>query len=70
MQSTVHEDRRAFMTISGYILLRMRHLSDQSCGENQKEHFMFQKLFPPLSCAIYVIMWKHTVQLDRPQMKI
>jgi hypothetical protein len=51
-KSTLHEDLGAFMIISGWILLRMRHLSDQNCGENQKARFMFQKFFPLTLCRL------------------
>jgi hypothetical protein len=42
--------RMLFMTISAYILLRMRNVLDKSCRESQNMLF-------PESRAIYVIMW-------------
>jgi len=38
---TLHEDLCTFMIISSLILERIRNVSDKSCGENQKKHFMF-----------------------------
>jgi hypothetical protein len=35
------------MTISRWILIRMRNVSDKSCRENQNEHFTFGNCPPP-----------------------
>ena len=53
--------------ISRWFLLRMRNISDKSCTENQM-HFTFSNF--SLSKVAYEIMWKNTVQPDRPQMTI
>jgi len=42
---TLHEDQYSFLIISYPFLLRMRNVSDKSCGENQNTHFMFSNLF-------------------------
>ena len=55
------------MHISHSILLRMRNVSDKSCRENQKTHFMFSNFFPK-NGAIYEVTWKTMVEPDRPQM--
>ena len=34
-----------FLTISRYILLRMRNFSDKTCRENHNPHFMFSNFF-------------------------
>ena len=41
----------------------------QICRENQNTHFTF-KNFVSTKCAIYQIMWKNMVEVDRPQMTI
>jgi len=49
----------------------MRKVSDKSCTENQNTHFMSNNsFFFPENRADYEIMWKNTVELERPQMKI
>ena len=58
--------------ISLWILRRMRNVSDKSGRENQQYvlysvTFLF---FPFENRALYEIMWKNTVQPDRPQMTI
>jgi hypothetical protein len=46
---TIREDLRTFMVISHCILLRMRNVSNRSCGDNQNTCFVFcdQELPPP-----------------------
>ena len=53
--------------ISRWIILRMTHVSDESCRENQ--HFMFNNLFPE-NRDIYEIICKHMAEPGRPQMTI
>jgi hypothetical protein len=48
------------------IRLRMGSVSEKSCRENQNTHFMFNK-FISNDHAVYGIMWKNTVELDRSQ---
>jgi hypothetical protein len=51
----------------------MRNVSDQSCRENKKHSFYALSLSLSLSLsnrALYVIMWKHAVEQDRPQITI
>jgi hypothetical protein len=68
MSGTVHEDVCTFM-ISHRILLRVKVFSRQICRNNQNTHFMFTNSPPPPeSRAVYEVMWKNTVQPDRPQM--
>jgi hypothetical protein len=47
----------------------MRNISDKSCRENQNIHFMINNFFFE-NRAVYEIMWKNIVEVDRPQMKI
>jgi hypothetical protein len=54
---TSHADLRTFVIIFRWSLLRMRHISDKSCTENQNTHFMFNNFFPE-NRAVYEIMWK------------
>jgi len=42
---TLQEDLCAFMTKSGWILLRMRNVLDKCCRENQNTHFLFNSIF-------------------------
>jgi hypothetical protein len=55
------------MVIPRPILLRMRNISDKICTENQGTHFIrcFFSFFE--NRAAYELMWKHTVESDRPQ---
>jgi len=46
----------------------MRNVSDKSRRENQNTRFMFKNVsFFKKNRAVYEIMWKNTVQTDRPQ---
>ena len=45
---TLHEDVSTFMTISRWILLRMRNVSNKSYRENQNTHFIFNNVFPKI----------------------
>ena len=47
-----HEDLSIFMTMSCWILLRMRNISDKSCRENQNTHFMYNNFFFQQSCHV------------------
>jgi hypothetical protein len=66
---TLHEDQYSFFIISCSFLLRMRNVSDKSCGENQNTHFVFSNLFFK-NRVLYEIMWKNVVEPDRSQMPI
>jgi hypothetical protein len=57
------------LIIPPWIILRMRNISNKSCGENQNPHFMFNNFFSE-DRTVYEIMWKNVVQPDRPQMTI
>ena len=41
-----------------------------NCRENQNTHFVFDNIFSPKKHAFNEIMWKYTVEPDRPQMTI
>jgi hypothetical protein len=41
----LHEDRYTFLIISRSVLLRMLHVSDKSCTENQSTHFVLSNFF-------------------------
>ena len=47
---TLHEDLFAFMTISCWIILRIRTVSDRSCRENQNTHVTFNNAVPKSHC--------------------
>jgi hypothetical protein len=62
----------SFLTISHSVLLRMRNVSDESCGEIpslKNKHFLVKLLFFENS-AIYEIMLKNIIEPGRPQMAI
>ena len=42
---TLHEDQCTFMIISRSILRIIRNVSDKSCRENKKKHFMLNNFF-------------------------
>jgi len=46
-----------------------KNISHKICREIQNTHFMFSNIFSK-NRAVYEIMWKNTVELDRPQMTI
>jgi len=48
----------------------MKNISDKICKENEKTHFLFNKVFFFENHAVYEIMWKNMVQSDKPQMTI
>jgi len=47
----------------------MENFPDQICRENRNTHFVFNILFF-FNCAAYEIMWKNSVESDRPQKTI
>jgi hypothetical protein len=49
------------------ILFRMRNVSGNSCRE-KNAHFVFSIFF--FNCAVFEIMWKNIVELDRLQMTV
>jgi hypothetical protein len=55
--------------ISHSVLLRTRIVWKENCEENRNTYFMFNKLFFE-NLALYEILWKNIVQLDRPQTTI
>jgi len=62
---TSREDQYTFLTISCWILLRMKNINDKICRENQNTHFTFSEFLK--NCAIYEIIYKNMVEPDRPQ---
>jgi len=65
---TLLEYQHIFMIISRSVLLTTRNVSDKSSRESQNTHFMFKHFF--FNLAIYEIMWRNIVELDRPCMAI
>jgi hypothetical protein len=64
---TVHEDQDAFIIRISLIFLRMRNVSEQSCGENKSTRFTFTN---PFFRKSYRLRDKNIVQPDRPQMTV
>jgi hypothetical protein len=61
---TLHEDQYTFLVASHPVLPRMGSVSDKSYRENQNTHFVFNNFF--FNHAVYEILWKNIVELDRP----
>ena len=53
------------MTVSRLILLRMRNVSDKFVDKIKTHILLFGNFFE--NRAVYEIMWKNTVEPDRPQ---
>jgi hypothetical protein len=62
---TLHDVFR-FLTISHYILYRMRNVLDKKCRESQNIHFMFNNFSK--NRAVNEIMSKNVVEPEGPQM--
>ena len=60
------KDVFTFMTISHWIVLRMRNVSNRSCTENQNTHFMFSDFFSWKLCLLWYNVEKYG-GADRPQ---
>ena len=45
IKGTLHEDQCTFLIISRSVRLRMKNVSEKSCGENRNTHFVFKKSF-------------------------
>ena len=54
---TLRQDQYEFFSISRFIRLRMRNVSDKSCKENQNTRFIFH--WGGGNRALYEIMWKN-----------
>jgi hypothetical protein len=54
---TLHADQYTVMIISLSVILRTRNVSEKSCRENQKTHFMFNNFF--LKCHLWDNMGKY-----------
>jgi len=67
MSGTLDLDVCRFITISCRILFRMKNDSDRICRENQNPHLTLNNFFSA-NHTVYEIMYKNTVQPDRPQM--
>jgi hypothetical protein len=55
------------MKTSHWIHFRMRIVWNKICRENKNTHFMFSNFFPD-NRALYEILSKNVVELERPQM--
>jgi hypothetical protein len=68
---TLREDLHTFLIISRSLLLRMRNVSDKTCGETRNTHLVFNNFPPsPENRADYELMRENTVERDRPQITI
>jgi len=55
---TLHDDQNTFVTISLWILRRMRNVSDKICREKTKHNFMFKNCFRK-SCRLWYNVGKY-----------
>jgi hypothetical protein len=63
---TSHEDLRTFMIVCRSIVIRMRNISDKI-----KTHFISNNFPPhPQNRAVYEIMRKSMIELDRPHVTV
>ena len=72
MTGTLHEDVFTFITVSFWILLRMRNFVDRSCRENQNTHFVFNNFYDNRAswdnveeCGWAIEATKHTIRRMR-----
>ena len=45
MTGILHVEQYKFLIISRSVLLRMKNVSDETCGENQNTRFVFGNIF-------------------------
>jgi hypothetical protein len=64
MNTNIH-----FLIISYLVILRIKTVSDEICGEDQSRHFTFNNFFHE-NRFVYEAMWKNEVEADRPRMTI
>jgi len=65
---TLPGDQFTFIIISCSVLLRMGNCLDKNCREKSK-HILCLITFKK-NHAVYEIMWKNIVEMDRPHMTI
>jgi hypothetical protein len=66
---TLWAGRYTFLIISRSVLLRIKTVWEKGCRENQNTPFMFSNFFSK-NRVVCEVMWKNTVEPDRPQMAI
>ena len=64
---TLHKDQGTFFTISRWVFLRMRNVSDKPYRENQNNHFILNNIFSPENRSVYEITWENILVPGRPQ---
>jgi hypothetical protein len=52
----LHDNLSTFMMISGWIILKMRNISDKTCRGNQNTGFIFNDFFLE-NCVVYELKW-------------
>jgi hypothetical protein len=65
---TLHEDLCTFVVVFFRIILRMRNVSDKSCGEIQNTFYIWEPFSE--NRAVYEILWKNKVQPHWSRMRI
>jgi hypothetical protein len=48
----------------------MTNISNRSCRENQKTHFILNNFYVIKNRAVYEIIWKNILELERQQVTI
>ena len=70
LTTTLHEAQYTMLIIYRPVLLRKRNISDKAHRQNQDTHFVLSNFFFVEGLAVYEIMWKNAVELERPQTTI
>ena len=65
MSCILHENQCTFVVISLWILLKVTNISEKISRRNQNSYFIFSRFFFRKSCRLW-LMWKNTVEPDRP----
>ena len=65
--STLQEDQDKLMIISRWIIVKMRNIADKFV-QKIKTYILCSIIVFSDNCSVYEIMWKHSLELDRPKM--
>jgi hypothetical protein len=70
MTDTLHEYQYTFVTIYRSVLLCIRNISEKVVEEIRAHISCSKPPPPPENRAVHEIMWKNTVEPDRPEIRI
>jgi len=69
MTGTIRDDQYTFLIISRSVRSRMKNVST-NVVEKIETHILCSTTLFPQNHAVYEMMWKNTVERERPQMTI